>query len=90
MGINLKPTMEIHMHEGSLEPKEHINWIDLLDKYFEHEEEDDEERVTFYINKFKDCVSIWWDGLLKKRIRQKKFKIRVWDEIVGKMKGKCH
>ncbi|KAH9297605.1 hypothetical protein KI387_029287, partial [Taxus chinensis] len=44
MGVISKPKIEIPMYEITLKPKGLIDWVDVMDKYFEYEEVDDDKK----------------------------------------------
>lgn len=45
--IGKRPRIEIENYAGNLNPEELIDWINDMEEYFEYEEIEDLERVTF-------------------------------------------
>lgn len=60
---SFKPWSEVSMYDGSLNGEEQIEWINTLDKYFDHEEVDKEKKVKFSMANLRGHASIWWDGV---------------------------
>ena len=61
-----------------------INGISDLDKYFEYDEVDEENKVKFVVTKLQGHVALWWDGVQEDRKRKNKQKIKSWDIMVEK------
>ncbi|KAH9292214.1 hypothetical protein KI387_042602, partial [Taxus chinensis] len=89
MKVNTKPKMEVPMYEGNLNVEELIDWIKALDKYFDFEGiVEDDRKVKFSMTRLHKHAALWWDGVQEERKRKGKAKIKSWDRMVAKMKGK--
>lgn len=49
---------------------------------------DDEKKVKFAITKLKGHAALWWDGVQAERRPKDKQKIKSWDRMVAKLRGK--
>lgn len=55
------------MYDWNLYAEELIDWINILYKYFDYEEVDEEKKVKFAVRKRRGYASIWWDGVQANR-----------------------
>jgi hypothetical protein len=76
------------MYEGNLDVEELLDWIRDLDKYFDYEEIDDENKVKHVVTRLKGHATLWWDELQADRRYKGKKKIKSWDRMVAKLKAK--
>jgi hypothetical protein len=53
-----------------------LDLISDLDKYFDYEEIDDENKVKHAVNRLKGHAALWWDELQVDRRRKGKSKIK--------------
>jgi hypothetical protein len=83
-----RPNMEVPMYEGNLNVDELLYWINAMDKYFDYEEVEEENKFKYAMIRLKRHVSLWWDELQEDRRRKRKIKIRSWHKMVVKFKGK--
>jgi chemotaxis signal transduction protein len=81
------PNMEVPMYEGNLNVDELLDWINSMGKYFDYEEVKEEKKVKHVVTRLKGHMALWWDELQRRR-RKEKSKIRSWDRMVAKFKGK--
>eukprot|EP00253_Pinus_taeda_P010891 PITA_10891 len=86
--VSGRPKVEIPLHEGNLNAEELMDWISSLDKYFDYEEVDDKKKVKFAVTRLKGHATIWWDELQTSRAKNGKSKIKQWDKMVSRFKGK--
>ena len=70
----------------NLNPKELIDWINELEKYFEYEGIEDLDRVRFVKAKLKGHAKIWWYEVQLERNRRGKDKITKWERMIVKLK----
>jgi hypothetical protein len=88
MGVRSRPRMEVPLYEGNLNVDELMDWISTLDKYFEYENVPDEKKVKFVVTRMKGHALLWWDGVQAERKNKGKTRIKSWDRMVEKLKGK--
>jgi hypothetical protein len=88
MGVSSRPKMEVPMYEGNLNVDELMDWISAMDKYFEYENVADEKKVKFVVTRMKGHALLWWDGVQAERKNKGKTRIKSWDRMVAKLKGK--
>ena len=60
----------------------------MVERVFEYKEVPDEQKVKIVALKLRKYASLWWTNLLTKRARQGKAKIRTWDKMKAKLKGR--
>ena len=72
----------------SLNPKELLDWIGEMEKFFEFEYIRDPRRVRFSSTKLRSHASLWWDKLQVNRESSGREKIKTWDRMVSEMKCK--
>jgi hypothetical protein len=80
--------MEIPMYEGNLDVEEMLDWIRSLDKYFNYEDIEDEEKVKHVVTRLNGHAALWRDELQADRRSKGKNKIKSWDRMVSKLKAK--
>jgi hypothetical protein len=76
------------MYEGNLEVEELLDWVHAMDKYFDYEEIEEENKVKHGITRLKGHVALWWNELQDDRRSKGKQKIKSWDKMVAKLKVK--
>ena len=64
--------LELSTYEGSLIVEHLIDWISELDKYFEYEEIEEDNKVRLAVTKMKGHASLWWDSVQAERRRKSK------------------
>jgi len=74
--------------EGRLDPDDFLEWIQTVERVFEYKEVPDEQKVKVIALKLRKYASLWWTNLLAKRARQGKGKIRTWEKMKNKLKGR--
>jgi len=80
--------VDIPEFEGKLDPDDFLEWIQTVERVFEYKEVPDEQKVKIIALKLRKYASLWWTNLLTKRARQGKGKIRTWDKMKAKLKGR--
>jgi hypothetical protein len=88
LGSTSRPKPDISNYSGGLNPEELIDWINDMEKFFEYEEMDEEKKVKFVVTKLKGHATLWWDGVQAERRKKNKQKIKSWDRMVAKLRGK--
>lgn len=53
--------MEVMSFKKSLKPKDLLDWVGALEKYFNWEEMEDTKRVKFVRTKLKGHETLWWE-----------------------------
>jgi hypothetical protein len=76
------------MYEVNFNVEELLDWISALDKYFDYEEIDDENKVKHAVTRLKGHATSWCDELQADRRRKCNTKIKSWDIMVAKLKDK--
>ena len=51
------------MYEGHLDAKELLDWIRSMDRHFDYEDVDEENKVTQAVTRLKGQTVLWWDEL---------------------------
>ena len=59
----VRPKTEVSIYARGLNPKELIDWINGMEKFFDYEETKNEKKVKFVITMLKGHASLWWDGV---------------------------
>jgi hypothetical protein len=80
--------MDIMMYEGNLVVEELLDWFISLDKYFEYEDVEEDNKVKHVATRIKGHVALLWDELQDDRRCNCKQRIKSWDRMVVKMKSK--
>jgi hypothetical protein len=80
--------MDIPTYEGSLDAEELLDWIRVLDTYFDYEDIEEDKKVRHAFIKLKGHATLWWDELQSDRRSKGKKKIKSWDRMIAKMKAK--
>ena len=88
LGSSSKPRLEVQIYQGSLNPKELIEWINDMEKFFDYEEMKEEQKMKFLVTKLKGHATLWWDGVQVERRRLGKKPIKNWNRMVAKLRGK--
>jgi hypothetical protein len=86
--MGAKEKMEIPMYEGNLYVEELLEWIRAMDKYFDYEEVDEENKVKHDVTRLKGHATLWWEELEVDRRSKGKKKIKSWDKMVSNIKVK--
>lgn len=84
--IPYHPKRRIPSFDDYFEFEEFLEWINVVDDYFESMEVEPMKQAMLVTKKFKGYVVYWWEGLQNKRIFQGKYKIRTWAKIKSKLK----
>jgi hypothetical protein len=58
-----KEKIHIPMYEGTLDVEELLDWIQEMDKYFDYEDVDEENKLKHIATKLKGHATLWWDEL---------------------------
>ena len=59
--MNTRSKMEVFIYEGNLNVDQLMDWIDAMDKYFDYEEVNEENKVKFFVIRMKGNQPLWWD-----------------------------
>jgi hypothetical protein len=51
--VGARPKMEVPMYEGNLNVEELLDWINAMDKYFDYEDIDEENKVKHVVTRLK-------------------------------------
>jgi hypothetical protein len=86
--IGAREKMEIPMYQGNLDVEEILDWIRALDKYFEYEDVEEDNKVKHVVTRIKGHATLWWDELQADKHCKGKQKIKSRDRMVVKMKEK--
>jgi hypothetical protein len=65
-----------------------LDWVHDIDKYFDYEEIDEENKVKHAIIRLKGHATLWWDELQADCRCKGKHKIKGWDRMLAKLKEK--
>ena len=80
--------IDIPEFEGKLDPDDFLEWLQTVERVFEYKEIPDEQKVKVIALKLRKYASLWWTNLLAKRARQGKGKIRTWEKMKNKLRGR--
>ena len=58
-----------------------------MDKYFEYDEFEDDNKFMLAVAKLRGHASLWWDSVQAKRRRKNKPLIECWDIMVSNMRA---
>ena len=83
LGATSRPKPELPTYEGILTAEHIIDWINELDKYFEYDELEEDEKVKLAATRLKGHASLWWDSVQVERRRKNKPLIKSWDRMVA-------
>jgi hypothetical protein len=86
--MSAREKMDILVYEGNLDVEELLDWIRVLDMYFDYEDVEEDKKVKHVVTRLKGHATFWWDELQADRRCKGKQKIRCWDRMVAKMKAK--
>lgn len=84
IGSSSRPKIEVPTYDGFLNAKELVDWI----KYFDYDELDEEKKVKFVVTGLQGYATLWWMGVQEESKSKNKQKIKSWDKMVEKLKGK--
>jgi hypothetical protein len=71
------------MYEGYLEVEELLDWVRVMDKYLDYEDNEEDNMVKHSVTRLKGRVALWWDELQVDRKCKGKQKIKIWDRMVA-------
>lgn len=60
--VGSKPKIEVALHDGNLNVEE-LDWINTLDKYFDHEDVKEDQKVKYSMTRLRGHATLWWDEL---------------------------
>jgi hypothetical protein len=86
--MGAKEKMDIPVYEGNLDAEELLDWIRALDTYFNYEDVKEDKKVKHVVTHLKGHAALWWDELQADRHCKGKQKIKIWDQMISKMKVK--
>ena len=69
-----KPNIKIDLpkFQGSLNPKEFVDWLNQIESIFEYYEVQDSNKVRLVFIKLRGRTSAWWEQLQVQRVRRVK------------------
>ena len=75
-----KPNIKLDLpkFQGSLNPKEFVDWLNQIESIFEYYEVQDSKKVKLVSIKQRGRTLAWWEQLQVQRVRRGKGKIREW------------
>lgn len=63
--------VEVSCFGGSLKPKELVDWIRKMEKFFDWDEVTDPHRVKFACTNLRGHAALWWERLQKERVEKR-------------------
>lgn len=87
-GESYKTKVDLPMYGGSLNDEELLDFIVVMDTYFDSVDVSDEQKVKVEKTKLKVNALLWWDYEQVQRRKKGKSRIASWDRMVAKLKGK--
>ena len=88
LGATSRMKLELSTYDGSLIAEHIIEWISELDKYFEYDDIEKDNRFRLVVTRLKGHASLWWDSVQAERRRKNKSLIKSRDRMVAKMRAK--
>jgi len=67
--------------EGNLNPKNFLEWMQSIERFFEIKEYSDEKAFKVAILKLKKYASLWYENIKRQRIRDGKSRIKTWSKL---------
>jgi hypothetical protein len=61
--IGAREKMDILVYEGNLDVEEILDWIRALDKYFDNEDVEEDNKFKHIVTGLKGHATLWWDEL---------------------------
>jgi Icc-related predicted phosphoesterase len=86
--LGARAKIDILIYEGNLNTEELLDWIRAMDKYFDYEDVNEENKVKHVVTRLKWHAALWWDELQADKRSKGKQKIKSWDRMVAKLKAK--
>jgi hypothetical protein len=86
--IGARARIEVPMYEGNLQVEELLDWVRVMDKYFDYEGIEEYKMVKHAMTRLKGHATLWWDELQAEHKRNGKQTIKNWDRMVAKLKAK--
>jgi hypothetical protein len=86
--LGAREKIDIPVYEGNLDVEEFLDWIREMEKYFDYEDVDEEKKVKYVVTRLKGHATLWWNELQDGRRSKGKQKIKIWDQMVAKLKTK--
>ena len=75
----MRPKPKVPTYQGGLDANELLDWINDMEKLFDYDEIDDENKVKFTVTKIKGDASFWRNCVQIARRNKEKFPIKNWD-----------
>jgi hypothetical protein len=86
--LGTRANIEMPMYGGNLDVEYFLDWIQEMDKYFDYEDIDEENKVRHVVTKLSGHATLWSNELQADRRSKGKEKIKSWDRMVSKLKSK--
>jgi hypothetical protein len=61
--IGARERIEVQMYEGNLEVEELLDWVRVMDKYFDYKDIEEDKMVKHVVIRLKGHAALWWDEL---------------------------
>lgn len=55
--------MEFSIYEGNMNVEELLDWIKIVEKCFDYEDVEEDQKVKFTMTRLRGHVTLWWDVL---------------------------
>jgi hypothetical protein len=75
--IRAKAKMDILIYKGNLDVEELLDWFRALDKYFDYEDVEEDNKVKHTVTRLKGHATLWWDELQANKHFQGKQRIKI-------------
>lgn len=76
LAVSFIPQLEVSTYDRNINVEELIDWINMLDKYFNYEKFNEAKKVKFVVMNFRGHASIWWYGVQADKRSKGKHKIK--------------
>jgi hypothetical protein len=86
--LGAREKIDIPMYEVNLDVEELLDRIRSMDKYFDYEDDDEENKVKHDITRLKGHATLWWDELQDDKRCKGKQNIKNWVRMVAKIMAK--
>ena len=75
----MRPNPDVPTYHGDLDANELLDWINVMEKFFEYDETDEEKKIKFAVTRLKGHAALWWNGVQIERRNNCKNSIKSWD-----------
>ena len=88
LGSTSRPNYDVSNYNGSLNPEEPVDWFNDMENFSDYDEMNDENKVKFVVKKLKGHPYLWWESVQEEQRKQNKPKIKSWNQMITKLRGK--